>query len=238
LPGIGRSTAGAILSLGMGQAAPILDGNVKRVLARFAAISGWPGETKVLKQLWQLSEELTPSEHTHHYNQAMMDLGAMVCRRTKPDCSNCPLTTDCQAHSLQQQAQFPGKKPRKSLPIKHCQMLIIHHEDSILLQQQPPTGLWGGLWCLPRLELDACAHQFCQEQLGLQISHHEPQSAFTHVFSHYQLHIQPIYLNIEPISNMVMENPQQVWYKLAQPQKLGLPHPVKKLIDEIRKQPR
>ena len=150
LPGIGRSTAGAILSLSKNLPHPILDGNVKRVLARHFAIEGWPGTGSVLKSLWNLSEQLTPVRQAADYNQAMMDLGATLCTRSKPGCLRCPLQPGCEAHALSRQADFPGRKPKRELPEKSTRMLLIRNRDGeILLEKRPQSGIWAGLWSLP-----------------------------------------------------------------------------------------
>ncbi|MBT8440604.1 MAG: A/G-specific adenine glycosylase, partial [Gammaproteobacteria bacterium] len=147
LPGIGRSTAGAILSLSRGLYFPILDGNVKRVLARCFEVGGWPGKASVLKQLWQISEKVTPRQETASFNQSMMDLGSMVCTRGSPACDNCPLNNQCGAYKSGNWSNYPGKKPKKALPVKKTIMLLIKNDQgAILLQKRPPAGIWGGLW--------------------------------------------------------------------------------------------
>lgn len=151
LPGIGRSTAGAVRSLGFGKRAAILDGNVKRVLARVHSVDGWPGKSSVLAQLWEIAERLTPDHRVSDYNQAMMDLGALLCTRSKPDCKQCPFETDCTALASGTPERFPGKKPRKVKPQRATLMLIVRHQDSVLLERRPPTGIWGGLWSLPEV---------------------------------------------------------------------------------------
>ncbi len=158
LPGIGRSTAGAILSLALKQPHPILDGNVKRVLARHFAVDGWPGKTAVLNELWQLSETYTPSagqktvRDTHKFNQAMMDLGAMICTRTKPQCHSCPLMESCKGYQSGKPENYPGKKPPKTTPVKTTVMLVLRNPaGDILLYQRPAKGIWGGLWSLPEI---------------------------------------------------------------------------------------
>lgn len=146
LPGIGRSTAGAIVSLSMGQSAAILDGNVKRVLCRFFAIDGWPGKADVLKKLWQLSEHLTPEKEAGHFNQAMMDLGATVCTRAKPTCNNCPLSNDCLGLKLDVVAKLPTAKKRMVLPVKKRYWLVEKTKNNVKLVQNPTEGLVG--WAL------------------------------------------------------------------------------------------
>ena len=145
LPGIGRSTAGAIISIALQKRAAILDGNVKRVLARYHAVEGWPGKTSVLNALWEKAEMHTPDKRCNHYTQAMMDLGATVCKRSKPLCDVCPVQADCQAYAENRQTDFPGKKPKKDLPVKATQMVVIRHGDDIMLNKRPLTGIWPGL---------------------------------------------------------------------------------------------
>lgn len=179
LPGIGRSTAGAILSLSMGIPQPILDGNVKRVLARHNGVAGWPGNGAVLKRLWEISENVTPSERCGPFNQAMMDLGATVCTRTKPDCSRCPVSEDCQGLASGDPVQFPGKKPKKEKPVKSTIMLLIRNESgATLLERRPPSGIWGGLWSLPEVPKDG---DLTSEAVSVM--------RFRHTFSHYHLEI-------------------------------------------------
>ena len=229
LPGIGRSTAGAIASLSMGLRAPILDGNVKRVLARYSAQEGYPGEPKVAAQLWALAEQLTPAARVNQYTQAMMDLGATLCTRSKPSCLLCPLQRGCQAHLLGLQSRYPIPKPRKVLPQKSTLMpLLANRDGAILLYRRPASGLWGGLWSLPELltgeELDGLALQH-----GLILGERQALPALTHTFSHFQLAIEPWLVHVEQASSAVAEG-DWLWYNLATPPRLGLAAPVKKLL--------
>lgn len=159
LPGIGRSTAGAILSLSQNQRLPILDGNVKRVLSRLFAIEGWPGAPMVEEKLWTLSEALTPTKRVNHYTQAIMDLGATLCTRSQPNCDLCPVQNECQAKKREEIHLFPASKPKKEKPIQNAHLLIILDpiQNSIFLQQRPSQGIWGGLWSFPEYpkELDS-----------------------------------------------------------------------------------
>ncbi|NMY42328.1 A/G-specific adenine glycosylase [Pseudomonas sp. WS 5013] len=229
LPGIGRSTAGAIASLSMHLRAPILDGNVKRVLARYQAQQGYPGEPKVAAQLWQLAEQLTPHERVNHYTQAMMDLGATLCTRSKPSCLLCPVREGCRAHLLGRETDFPEPKPRKTLPQKRTLMpLLANAEGAILLYRRPSSGLWGGLWSLPELDdLDALGELARQHALHLD----EPRelAGLTHTFSHFQLAIEPWLVRVEQAGGAVAEG-DWLWYNLATPPRLGLAAPVKKLL--------
>ena len=150
LPGIGQSTAGAILTLGHGGWAPILDGNVKRVLARYHAIEGWPGRSDVLAALWRASEAVTPRQRTADYTQGIMDLGATLCTKSKPECLFCPMTEDCQARISGTQARYPGKKPKKKIPTRDTHFIIcVDSQGRVLLERRPPSGIWGGLWSFP-----------------------------------------------------------------------------------------
>ena len=231
LPGIGRSTAGAILSIAFETPTPILDGNVKRVLARFAAVEGWPGQGAVQKQLWALSEQYTPAERCAEYTQAIMDLGATLCRRGKPDCARCPLNQACVAFQQGEPQRYPEPRPKKVLPVKQCWMLIVQDaQGRVLLQQRPPAGLWGGLWCLPQFESRA----ELQRQLG------EPQSrsgkrlpAFRHTFSHFHLDIQPLKLPLEAWSVDRVCQADEVWFDPQQPAELGLAAPVQRLLASL-----
>ncbi|WP_145183821.1 MULTISPECIES: A/G-specific adenine glycosylase [unclassified Pseudomonas] len=229
LPGIGRSTAGAIASISMGIRAPILDGNVKRVLARFTAQAGYPGEPKVANQLWATAERFTPQQRANHYTQAMMDLGATLCTRSKPTCLLCPVRSGCEAHLHGEETRYPEPKPRKALPQRRTLMpLLANHEGAILLYRRPSSGLWGGLWSLPELDdiaqLDDLAYQH-----GLRLSERRALDGLTHTFSHFQLAIEPWLVRVDPVDPHVAEA-DWLWYNLATPPRLGLAAPVKKLL--------
>ena len=229
LPGIGRSTAGAIASLSMGLRAPILDGNVKRVLARYVAQDGYPGEPKVARQLWDVAERLTPQTRVNHYTQAMMDLGATLCTRSKPSCLLCPLKAGCRAHLLGRETDYPAPKPRKALPQKRTLMpLLANREGAILLYRRPSTGLWGGLWSLPELE-DLAALDPLAERHALELQQHRQLPGLTHTFSHFQLAIEPWLIRVKSTRDAVAE-PDWLWYNLATPPRLGLAAPVKTLL--------
>ncbi|MBS97934.1 MAG: A/G-specific adenine glycosylase [Oceanospirillaceae bacterium] len=230
LPGIGRSTAGAILSISTGKPAAILDGNVKRVLARFYAVRGWSGQTAVLKQLWEHAERNTPSARAGDYTQAMMDLGATLCTRSKPSCLLCPLQQECKAFSEGLTDQLPEPRPKKTLPVKQTWMLIIRdREGSVMLSQRPPSGIWGGLWSLPEVQdlRDA------QSELGIEISDASVMPPVRHTFSHYHLDITPALVELKDPINFVMEGPPTLWYNTRQPQNVGLAAPVKRLLEQL-----
>ncbi|MDQ9093080.1 A/G-specific adenine glycosylase [Pseudoalteromonas haloplanktis] len=230
LPGIGRSTAGAVLSLSLGQHHPILDGNVKRVLARYFMVEGWYGVKKVENQLWQLTEQLTPKESVIEFNQAMMDLGASLCSRSKFECELCPLSTRCRAFNEGVVKQFPHSKPKKVVPKKECYQLIIQCDDQVLMEKRPNSGIWGGLFSFfeftQKSQLDAF---LVRQGLGLNTTEITP---FTHVFSHFELTINPHVLNVSKIPDVVNER-QLVWYPLDQSIEVGLAAPTKKLVKQI-----
>ena len=167
LTGIGRSTAGAIVSIAFQQRAAILDGNVKRVLARYHAVEGWPGQTETLNQLWEIAEQYTPDKRANDYTQAMMDMGATLCMRTKPSCERCPLQSGCIAYAQGAQNRYPSKKPKKDIPVKSVQLLMLRDPaGDILLQQRPPQGIWGGLWSFPELHSERNAELHALEHFG------------------------------------------------------------------------
>ncbi len=230
LPGIGLSTAGAILSIAFNKSHPILDGNVKRVLARFKAISGWPGYSFVSKQLWAISEELTPEHRVAEYTQAMMDLGATVCTRSKPNCCQCPIQTACQAKQTETVSSLPTPKPPKTLPVKQLVLLLLSDSTGqILLEKRPPTGIWGGLWSLPEFNTIELAYDWCLTN-NQPITEAQILAAQRHTFSHYHLDYTTVFIKAENPMNFVMEANQTVWYKLDQLKKLGLPAPIKLLL--------
>lgn len=231
LPGIGRSTAGAIIALGFGKRAAILDGNVKRVLARVYAISGWPGNQQVSQKLWDLAEYYTPTESVGAYTQAMMDLGATVCTRSKPQCHICPLQQFCIAHAQQAETQYPGKKPHKLLPIRQVHMLLITNTaGEVLLNKRPPIGIWGGLWSLPEFaNLDAIK-SYCLQQLGYLLDTYEIQPVFRHTFSHYHLDITPVSVQLNKRQAKIGEGDDTVWHVIKNALNLGIPKPIKDLL--------
>jgi len=231
LPGIGRSTAGAVLSLSLGLHFPILDGNVKRVLARCYAVGGWPGKKEVEKRLWQISEEVTPAAGVSQFNQAMMDLGALVCTRSRPKCEICPLNSRCVAYANNSWAAYPGKKPKQTLPERSGWMLMMQDGDDVWLEQRPPVGLWGGLFCFPQFTSEQALTDWLTER-GIYV---KPQqlTAFRHTFSHFHLDIVPMWL-AKPSAGSLMDEVGGLWYNLAQPPSVGLAAPVERLLHELR----
>jgi A/G-specific adenine glycosylase len=236
LPGIGRSTAGAILSLSLGQRHPILDGNVKRVLARCFAVEGWPGRSAVQKRLWQLAEQQLPVENCKQYNQSLMDLGAAVCTRTTPDCAVCPLNSLCQARARGNPEAYPRPRPRRALPIRPVRMLVIRNPGGeILLQKRPATGIWGGLWSFPECPAEQVPLDWCRNKLGIEGGEIGCLPSFRHTLSHFHMEIEPIEIGLDREPARVMDGDGQVWYKLEAPDPRGLAAPVARILAQIRK---
>lgn len=231
LPGIGRSTAGAILSQALGQRHAILDGNVKRVLCRYFAIDGWPGKMEVEKQLWLEAEACTPHESLVDYTQAMMDLGATVCKRSSPQCPDCPLQTGCRAYATQRVAELPTRKPRKILPVKTTRMLLITDENgAVMLEKRPPTGIWGGLWSLPEVAIEEQVEQVCQQRWGLKVEDNTDSDAFRHTFSHYHLDITPSTVTVKKSANFVQDSDSLIWCRFEETQSRALAAPVARIL--------
>ncbi len=237
LPGIGRSTAGAIAAISMNIPAPILDGNVKRVLSRVHQVAGWPGQTKVANHLWEIAgyyaEPVNASFRTQAYTQAMMDLGATVCTRSKPKCLVCPLMEVCSAQKAGDPELYPGRKPKTDKPTKHTWMLGLNDGQHIYLYRRAEQGIWGGLWSLPEFS----SKQALEENLALNQLLDSSETCelalYRHTFSHYHLEIHPILVTLPKLPNRIMEAGDGIWYKRQQLSTLGVSAPVKKLIDQF-----
>lgn len=232
LPGIGKSTAGAILAIAFKKRAAILDGNVKRVLSRYTAFTD-PVNAAGEKKLWALAESLLPNKHIDAYTQAMMDLGATLCIRGEPLCLQCPLQKNCKARQLGIQKDLPVKKIKITIPTRNAILLILKFEDTILLEKRQMNGIWGGLWSLPQIDyqnefpdINELTHRY-----KLKIRPPSLLKQFRHTFSHYHLNIQPVLLEVVKKPTKVMEGDQQIWYNLKQPETVGLPKPVKKILE-------
>ncbi len=231
LPGIGRSTAAAILALAHDRPLAILDGNVKRVLSRYHAVNGWPGLREVEQRLWMLAEGHTPRRRVAQYTQAIMDLGATLCTRGNPNCTQCPLHAECLARREDRMRDYPASKPRKTIPVRSTRMLLVRNERTdILLMQRPPTGLWGGLWSLPECSLETDPRQWCREHLQCDIAVEPSWPIVRHTFSHFHLDIHPMPARLVQTGG-VMERSTALWYNPQAPQALGLAAPVARLLD-------
>jgi len=230
LPGIGRSTAGAIASIAGGQPAAILDGNVKRVLARHGAIPGWPGQSDVGRALWTYAEQQVPPQRCGDYSQAIMDLGALLCRRGMPDCANCPVAADCQARLDGTQAQFPGRKAPKVLPVRSVVMpLLTDPQGCVLLKRRPTVGVWASLWSLPELTSGCDPVDFALEHGGRAPVRVTALPALRHSFSHYHLDITPVRVRLTARPEGVAER-DTLWYNPDSPAAVGLPAPILRLL--------
>ncbi|ABI58035.1 A/G-specific adenine glycosylase [Alkalilimnicola ehrlichii MLHE-1] len=232
LPGIGRSTAGAIHSLGQGRRAVILDGNVKRVLARWHAVDGWPGRTAVARRLWALAEHYTPAHRCADYNQAMMDLGATVCTRRTPRCHECPLQARCAGHASGRPEAWPTPKPKRRRPLRQTRMLILQHGDRVLLQRRPPSGVWGGLWSLPEAAVDADPKS-AAAALGLKVDQAGHWPPLRHAFSHFELDIHPIHLRVSGAGQAVKES-DTLWQSIHDTGARAVAAPVARLLERLR----
>lgn len=234
LPGIGRSTAGAIASSVFNEPAAILDGNVKRVLSRFFALEEWPGNSRAQNQLWRWSEALTPKQRVADYNQVMMDLGALVCTRSKPNCENCPLKAKCLAFEQKRTHLLPVSKPKKEKPVQSCILAMLQLPDGrTLLQQRPAPGIWGGLYSFPQFADNDAFEIYIQP---FNVQQPEPWSTFRHTFSHYHLDITPIVCRLEKVPELVHDS-SELWFNPhlleTQEKSIGLPAPVKTLIQKL-----
>jgi A/G-specific adenine glycosylase len=229
LPGIGRSTAAAISAFAFGAREAILDGNVKRVLARHFAIPGFTGDKRVENGMWELAESLLPAQGIEIYTQAVMDLGATVCVRSRPACLACPVAGTCLARARGQTADFPGARPRKAVPLRHTAMLLLMQSGQILLEKRPATGVWGGLWCLPEMPQDADAVSYCADRFGVHVASARDLAMITHTFTHFTLNIRPVVCHVRELMPRAAE-PARRWVAPGDTSDYGVPAPVKKLL--------
>ena len=234
LPGIGRSTAGAILSFAYGQHWPILDGNVKRVLARCFRVPGWYGRSDTMKQLWYLAESITPERDTADFNQAMMDIGAMLCLKSNPKCEACPLKPVCSSYRHHSQAQYPEKKPKRARPQRQTLMLLHRCDDEILLWRRPPSGIWGGLWSLPEVDDEAAVELWQQSFLSTTRAPKQVQhQLLRHQFTHYSLDISLATIELDARPAQVFDSDNYAWVEIDSISQYGLPTPVRKLLSTL-----
>lgn len=234
LSGIGRSTAAAIASFAFGQSQTILDGNVKRVLTRYFAIEGWPGTPKIEKQLWSLAEKLLPQEDMQAYTQGLMDLGATLCSRSRPQCLRCPLMENCEAFRQQRVSQLPTPKPQKTTPEKYTTMLILRQGDNVMLEKRPPSGIWGGLWSFPECDDSADYNAITQQKYGMNVQIEAALPKLSHAFTHFKLHITPQPLQV--IKQQTCSHaPGQVWLPIEDAMGAAIPTPVRKILLALNK---
>lgn len=230
LPGIGRSTAAAIGAFAFGRRTAILDGNVKRVLARVFGQEGWPGERAVETRLWALAETLLPADGIQAYTQGLMDLGATVCVRARPRCAVCPFSRECIANRTGRQGELPGPRPRKALPEKQTAMLVLVHAGQMLLEKRPATGIWGGLWSLPECSPQDDVRQVAGGQ-GYAVDAVKALPGMTHGFTHFRLAISPWLLYVHSVSRM--EEPGRIWLPVGDAAGAAIPAPVRRIVQSL-----
>ena len=228
LPGIGRSTAAAICAFAFGERRAILDGNVKRVLARHFCIEGHPGNKEVEAALWRKAEALLPSEDVGPYTQALMDLGAGVCTRHKPQCGTCPLVTGCLARLKGLVHLLPTPRPRKALPHRRTIMLVLEHEGQVLLERRPESGIWGGLWSLPEVPEEE-TEPLCLARYGAHVIGARTLAQIEHGFTHFSLTIDPRLVRVSQLQPRVTA-PNQIWMPLGEALDAAIPTPVRRIL--------
>lgn len=233
LPGIGRSTAGAILALSRGERFPILDGNVKRVLSRYFGVEGDLAERAATEQLWQLSDACTPHADVGIYTQAIMDIGATVCTRRKPLCTCCPLAEECFARKRGKQHEIPAPRRAKARRERHVFMLVAQREDeTVLLERRPESGVWGGLWCLPEFDTESAARHYAEQSLRAVEVEPKRLELIEHAFTHFDLVVTPLLTRCQGALG-VMDGLRSLWYNPRQPARIGLPAPIKALLANL-----
>lgn len=240
LPGIGRSTAAAIASFAFGARATILDGNVKRVLARIFGIDGFPGDKRVETAMWALAETLMPgadasSAQVSAYTQGLMDLGATLCVRGKPDCAHCPFAAECVANLTGRQRELPVARPKKTIPTRRTWMLILRDGPAVLLERRPPTGIWGGLWSLPEAA-DEAALAVRAGELGA-ANALARLAPLAHTFTHFKLDIEPRVADYDmraPQGARELRDEESAWVPLDELDAYGVPAPVRKLLEGLK----
>jgi A/G-specific adenine glycosylase len=229
LPGIGRSTAAAIAAFAYGERGAILDGNVKRVLARHGGVQGFPGDARTERALWTRAEALLPRADIGRYTQALMDLGATVCVRTKPRCDACPVANDCVARREDRIAELPAPRPRKILPRRDISVLLLERRGEVLLERRPATGIWAGLWSLPEADTRVDVVRHCRARFGAEVVAGAPLLPIDHAFTHYRLTLTPRPCTVRRWPKRA-EEPGWLWLPLADVAGAALPAPIKKLL--------
>ncbi len=232
LPGIGRSTAAAIAAFAFGARAAILDGNVKRVLARHRGVDGFPGAPPVEHALWQIAESLLPARDVETYTQALMDLGATVCTRRAPRCGECPVAADCVARRERRVAELPTPRPKRALPQRAVRVLVIERAGAILFEKRPATGIWGGLWSLPELDVDADVSAHCRTRFAADVAAGVELTPIDHVFTHFRLTIRPQRVAVRAWPPRA-EAPGLLWLTRADASAAALPAPIRTLIRSL-----
>ena len=228
LPGVGQSTAAAVAVFAFGKRAAILDGNVKRVFTRHFGVAGFPGSGAVAAQLWQIAERELPYDNLVAYTQGLMDLGATLCTRTKPDCARCPLRASCIALQEDRVAQLPERKPAKVKPQRTTCVLVLVRDDAVLVETRPPLGIWGGLLSLP--EGDERDFAAVLKLYNIKPTQLRTLPVIEHGFTHFSLTIAPYLARVSLASHLQLRQPGQHWLPLTQVANAALPAPIKKLL--------
>jgi len=229
LPGIGRSTAAAICALAYHECRAILEGNVKRVLARYCGVEGWPGMRQVEQRLWQHAEALLPQQDIAAYTQALMDLGATVCTRNNPRCAVCPVRADCVARCSERTAELPTARARKKIPERRANFLLLLHGNDILLEKRAPSGIWGGLWCPPQTGTDKIDELNYLRASGLVAHERTELTPFVHAFTHFKLRITPVLLRLKGKPPRCAE-PVCMWLDVGTALEAAIPAPARRLL--------
>jgi A/G-specific adenine glycosylase len=232
LPGIGRSTAAAIVSFAYDSPQPILDGNVKRVFARHFLVEGWPGLPKIEKQLWQLAEQLLPEQGMVAYTQGLMDLGATLCTRSRPQCNVCPVMQTCQAFLHDRTGSLPTSKPRKTVPQRHVTMMLLLRGREVMLEKRPPAGIWGGLWSLPEIAPEDSATDIARNRYGASVESLATLPPLNHAFTHFKLEITPQPLRVLKTTPCMQER-VVVWMDIEDAIGAALPTPVRSILQSL-----
>jgi A/G-specific adenine glycosylase len=232
LPGIGRSTAAAVCALAYHENCAILDGNVKRVLARWCGIEGWSGDKRVEERLWQQAELLLPQHDVATYTQALMDMGATVCVRSRPRCAACPVQADCVAVQTDRVSKLPSPRPKRAVPERSAVFLLLMHGNDILLEKRPGSGIWGGLWCPPQFDDEQAARDWFLHN-GVEAKSGGKLEAFTHTFTHFRLHITPLKIELARKPLHAAE-PGSVWLEMGEALGAAIPTPVRTLLNQLQ----
>jgi A/G-specific adenine glycosylase len=234
LPGIGRSTAGAILALAHGQRYPILDGNAKRVLSRLFRVETPPGAPATQRRLWALAESCTPHERIAQYTQAIMDLGATLCTRRRPACGLCPLASRCEAHRAGLVESLPAARVRRHRPQRDSVvMIVLFNPQTVLLEKRPEPGIWGGLWGLPEVSNVDDARGWCTQHFGCVPEHILVRPVLRHGFTHFDLDMTPLEVHLPTAPARLMDGNRWLWYNVRQPAQVGLAAPVSRLLASL-----
>ena len=232
LPGVGRSTAAAICVFAFGKRHAILDGNVKRVLARYRGVKGYGGDRKVADRLWQEAQRLLPRRNVEAYTQGLMDLGATICTRSQPRCTVCPVHASCVAFQRGWVGKLPAPRPRKRLPHKRTVMLTLMRAGEVLLEKRPPSGIWGGMWCLPEAVRKTDIETYCLKRFGAHIIEVEELPKIAHSFTHFKLDIRPLRLRVSALVPEAAE-PGMMWLSLEEARGAAIPAPVRRILAQL-----